>query len=176
LLVSFVDAKLEAIDEETLKNAFVKMFNQLYENRDGFTKVMGENIQKVLLSKPSDKEIEFLDNKIDEVKTELKRLIRFQTSNGMDDEVYREEYKRVSGELEGYRDKRAEFDNDSILKDNLKGRIYEIIEIIEDRQEALTEFDEGIFNALVEKIDVISPTYFVFLLKSGVRVDGKSVR
>ena len=133
---------------------------------------MAENIEKVLLSKPSDKEIEFLDNKIYELKTELKRLIRFQTTNGIDNEVYREEYKRVSDELGEFRDKRAKFDDDSILKENLKVRIDNIIEIIKSRQEALAEFDEEIFNALVEKIEIISPTHFVFELKSGVRVDG----
>jgi len=54
------------------------------------------------------------------------------------------------------------------LKENLKVRIDDIIEIIKGRQEALVEFDEGIFNALVEKIDVISPAHFVFELKSEV--------
>jgi len=57
------------------------------------------------------------------------------------------------------------------LKENLKVRIDEIIEVIKDRQEALDEFDEEIFNALVEKIDILEPTHFVFELKSGVRVE-----
>jgi len=125
----------------------------------------------VLLHKPSDREIEALENKIEELKTELKRLIRFQTNNGMDDEVYREEYKRISDELEKLREKRAEVDKDSILKESLKGRVDEIIEVIKGRQKALEEFDEGIFNALVEKIEVVSPTHFVFELKSGARVE-----
>ena len=132
---------------------------------------MTENIEKVLLQKPSNKEIEALDDKIEELKTELKKLIRFQANNGMDDEVYREEYKRVSGELEELRNKRAEVDKDTILKDSLKGRVDEIIEAIKGRQEALQEFDDNIFNALVEKIEVVSPAHFVFELKSGVRVE-----
>jgi uncharacterized coiled-coil DUF342 family protein len=161
----------KAVDESVLKDAFVRVFNQLYENREGFIKTLMENIEKVLLHKPSDREIEALENKIEELKTELKRLIRFQTNNGMDDEVYREEYKRISGELEKLREKRAEVDKDSILKESLKGKVDEIIEVIKGRQEALEEFDEGIFNALVEKIEVVSPTHFVFELKSGARVE-----
>ena len=69
------------------------------------------------------------------------------------------------------REKRAEVDKDSILKESLKGRADEIIGVIKGRQEALEEFDEGIFNALVEKIEVVSPTHFVFELKSGARVE-----
>lgn len=163
----------KAVDEEVLEDAFIRVFNQLYENRQGFIKTLTENIEKVLLQKPSDKVIEALDDKIEQLKTELKRLIRFQTNNGMDDEVYREEYKRVSGELEEHRNKRLEYDNRSILNDSLKSRIDDIIEIVNGRQEALQEFDEGIFNALVEKIEVISSTHFVFELKSGARVEDK---
>ena len=36
----------------------------------------------------------------------------------------------------------------------------------------LLHYNEGIFNALVEKIEVVSPAHFVFELKSGVRVEG----
>ena len=32
--------------------------------------------------------------------------------------------------------------------------------------------NEGIFNALVEKMEVISAVHFIFELKSGVRVEG----
>jgi len=58
------------------------------------------------------------------------------------------------------------------LKDGLKQRFDEILETIDSRDSLLEEFDELIFNALVEKIEVFSPTYFVFELKSGMRVEG----
>ncbi|SPF53113.1 conserved hypothetical protein [Candidatus Desulfosporosinus infrequens] len=35
----------------------------------------------------------------------------------------------------------------------------------------LEEFDEEIFNALVEKIEVLTPAHFVFELKSALRVE-----
>ena len=34
----------------------------------------------------------------------------------------------------------------------------------------LDEFDEEIFNALVEKIEILTPTHFVFELKCGMKV------
>ena len=36
----------------------------------------------------------------------------------------------------------------------------------------LEEFDEELFNALVEKIEILTPAHFVFELKSGLRVEG----
>ena len=116
-------------------------------------------------------ELEKLGNKIEKLKTELKNLIRLQSSSGMDDEVYREEYRRVSNELEILREKRTAIDNDDILKESMKTRVNEIIGLIKGRTEALEEFDGEIFNVLVEKIEIISPTHFVFEFKSGVRVE-----
>ena len=64
-----------------------------------------------------------------------------------------------------------EHDKVNDLKDGLKERFDEILQTINSRQELLEEFDEEIFNALVEKIEILTPTHFVFELKSGMRVD-----
>ncbi|MBE0344375.1 recombinase [Paenibacillus sp. 28ISP30-2] len=35
----------------------------------------------------------------------------------------------------------------------------------------LEQFDDNLFNALVEKITILSPAHFVFTLKSGMDID-----
>ena len=57
------------------------------------------------------------------------------------------------------------------MKDGLKQRFDEILETINNRDSLLEVFDEQIFNALVEKIELLTPTHFVFELKSGMRVE-----
>ncbi len=125
------------------------------------------------MKKASTKEIKALDKQIGKLKTELKGLVQFQVKNGMDDEVYKEEYIRISSELEELRKRRLEYDRQDSIKEGLRRRVNEIVEAINSRQELLEEFNEDIFNALVEKIEVISPTHFVFVLKSGMRVEEK---
>ncbi|MDR3544054.1 MAG: hypothetical protein P4L69_24325 [Desulfosporosinus sp.] len=86
-------------------DAFVRMFNRIYEDRQSFIKTMTENIEMIILQRPDVGETETLDNRIEELKTELKRLIRFQVNNNVDSEVYNEEYKSISIELEEVRKK-----------------------------------------------------------------------
>lgn len=74
-------------------------------------------------------------------------------------------------ELDEVQKKRLEHDTINDLKDSLKERFDEILETIDSRESLLDEFDEQIFNALVEKIEVLTPTHFVFILKSGMRVE-----
>jgi len=47
-------------------------------------------------------------------------------------------------------------------KDGLKQRFDEIVQTISSRDSLLEEFDEEIFNALVEKIEILTPAHFVF--------------
>ncbi|MEN6326091.1 MAG: recombinase family protein [Syntrophomonas sp.] len=161
----------KAVDEAVLMNTYVRMFNRLYKNRDALIKTLTDNIEKAIMKKASTKEIKALDKKIEKLKTELKGLVQFQVKNGMDDEVYKEEYLRLSSDLEELRKRRAEFDRQDNIKEALRRRVNEIIQTIKSRQEHLEKFDENIFNALVEKIEVISPTHFIFVLKSGMRVE-----
>ena len=162
----------KAVGEDVLKNAFVKMFNGIYENKQSFIKTLTENIETIILLKPDSRETESLDNRIEELKNELKRLIRFQVNNSVDAEVYNEEYEIISEELEEVRKKRLEHDKVNESKDELKQRFDEILETINGRDSLLEEFDEDIFNALVEKIEILTSTHFVFELKSGMRVEG----
>jgi len=161
----------KAVDENVLMDAFVRMFNGIYENRQSFIKTLTENIEMIILLKPDSKETEGLDKRIEELKNSLKKLIRFQVNNNADSEVYNEEYKIISEELGEVRKKRLELDKVNDLKDGLKARFDEIIQTINSRDSLLEEFDEEIFNALVEKIEILTPTHFVFELKSGMRVE-----
>ena len=161
----------KAVDEKSLKNGFVRMFNKIYENRENFIKTMTSNIEMIVLQRPDIGETEVLDKRIEELKNELKRLIRFQVNNNVDPEVYNEEYKNISEELGEVRKKRLELDKVIESKDGLKQRFDEILEAINSRDSLLEEFDEEIFNALVEKIEILTPTHFVFALKSGMRVE-----
>ena len=85
--------------------------------------------------------------------------------------MYNEEYKSISEELGEVRKKRLELDKVNDIKDGLKARFDEILQTINRRESLLEEFDEEIFNALVEKIEILTPAHFVFELKSGMRVE-----
>ena len=132
---------------------------------------MTANIEIIILQKPDIKETETLDKQIEELKNALNKLIRFQVNNNANSEVYNEEYKSISDELGEVRKKRLELDKVNDIKDGLKARFDEIIQTINSRDSLLEVFDEEIFNALVEKIEILTPTHFVFELKSGLRVE-----
>ena len=161
----------KAVDDNVLMNAFVRMFNKIYENRQSFIKTLTENIEMIILQRPNIRETEALDNRIEELKNKLKRLIRFQVNNSIDSEVYNEEYKSISLELEEVRKKRLEHDKVNELKDDLKQRVNEIVQTMNSRDSLLEEFDDEIFDALIEKIEILTPAHVFLKLSSGWRVE-----
>ena len=74
--------------------------------------------------------------------------MRFQVSNTVDSEVYNEEYKSITEELEEVRKKRLEHEKVNESKDGLKQRFDEILEVINSRDSLLEEFDEEIFKCV----------------------------
>lgn len=49
-----------------------------------------------------------------------------------------------------------------------KQRVDEIINVIKEQEGLLTEFDDKIFNALIDRIEVLESTHFVFVLRNGI--------
>ena len=62
----------KAVDENFLMDAFVRMFNRIYENRQSFIKTMTENIETIILQRPDTGETEALDKRIEELKSGLR--------------------------------------------------------------------------------------------------------
>ncbi|MBW9155506.1 hypothetical protein [Clostridium tagluense] len=69
------------------------------------------------------------------------------------------------------RQEKAKVEKGNISVEQYKQRVIEIIKVINEQGGLLTEFDGNIFNALVEKIEILQPTHFVFVLRNGMRVE-----
>ena len=161
----------KGIEETALQNAFVQVFNRLKEDKGNFIQTLNDNIEKVLAQRAGTKAILEVEQKIEQLKSDLKGLVQLKIRGQIDEDVYNEENLRISEELEALREQRLELDKENNIKEQYKERVREIILVINDKQGLLEQFDDDIYNALVEKIEILSPTHFVFVLKSGMRVE-----
>lgn len=123
------------------------------------------------MKKANEKGVAIIEGKIDELKQELKGLLQLQLKGQMDVEVYQEEQTRIGAEFEGLREQKREMVKEQDTKEQYKKRVQEIIEVFKQKEGLLEQIDDGIFNALVEKIEILSPTHFVCVLKSEMRME-----
>jgi site-specific DNA recombinase len=105
------------------------------------------------------------------LKADLKGLVNLKLRNNIDETVYNEENARISSELDKLRQKKIMLEKDMDQKAQIKIRVNEIIQVMNARQDLLEQFDDELFNALVEKITIFSPTRYLFTLKSGLEIE-----
>ncbi|WP_226001499.1 recombinase family protein [Paenibacillus sp. BJ-4] len=163
------DAK--SVDEQVLHSAFVRLFNRMYENKERLMKTLKANIESALSSKVGQEPLLDIEGKIQQLKSDLKELVNLKLRNQIDEIVYDEETNRLSSELNELRQQMLKLEEEEDQKEKIKERIDEIIQLLSSRQDILEQFDDNLFNALVEKITILSPAHFVFTLKSGMSID-----
>ncbi|TKH45732.1 recombinase family protein [Paenibacillus terrae] len=163
------DAK--SIDEQVLHSAFVRLFNRMYENKKGFMKTLKGNIESVLSSKVGQEPLLDIEGQMQQLKSDLKELVNLKLRNQIDETVYDEETNRLSNELNELRQQKLTLEQEHEQQAKIKERVDEIIQVLSTQQDVLEQFDDNLFNALVEKITILSPAHFVFTLKSGMSID-----
>ncbi|WP_336078137.1 recombinase family protein [Paenibacillus sp. 203] len=163
------DAK--SVDEQILHSAFVRVFNQMYENKERFIRTLKANIESILSSKVGQEPLLDIEGQMQQLKFDLKELVNLKLRNQIDETIYDEETNRLSSELNELRQQLLILEEEEDRKEKIKERVDEIIQLLNSRQDILEQFDDNLFNALVEKITILSPAHFVFTLKSGMSID-----
>ncbi|WP_156130301.1 hypothetical protein [Paenibacillus durus] len=108
---------------------------------------------------------------MEQFKSDLKGLVNLKLRNQIDEAVYSEENVRISSELNELRQQKILLKKDNDHKIQIKDRVDEIIQVLSLRQDVLIQFDDNLFNALVEKITILSPALYFFTKKSGLNID-----
>ncbi|MDN4088653.1 hypothetical protein QYF53_12220 [Paenibacillus polymyxa] len=98
-------------------------------------------------------------------------MVNLKLRNQIDEIVYDEETNRLSSELNELRQQMLILEQEKEQQAKIKERVNEIIQVLSLREDILEQFDDSLFNALVEKITILSPAHFVFTLESGMSID-----
>jgi site-specific DNA recombinase len=158
-----------AVDEEKLQEAFVRAANRLITDRDTFVKRMMENIEKVFREQASKVDLTTIDSRVEELRAEMAALVKLNLTAGIDTEIYKEEYHRITGEIENLRTRRAGVSQAEVMRLDTLGRVQEITRVLRE-MDGVKELDEELFGMLVERIRVISLVEVEFVLQSGIGI------
>jgi len=161
---------MKSVDEEKLKEAFVRVANRVMKDSDGFISKMMVNIEKVLNESRSSQEIEIIDGKLSDLREQVTNLVRLNTKSGLDRDIYEEEYNRLILEMDDLRKLRSEYTKVEFECINNFSKIKQIEKML-NSSELISEFDDDIFRTMVEQIKVKSLVEVEFILKSGIPIE-----
>ncbi|MCP1309858.1 recombinase family protein [Paenibacillus tyrfis] len=85
----------KAVDEHVLQDAFIRVFNRMYDNKDSFIRTLKANIQTILSKREDNEPLHEVEQNIEQLKMDLKALVNLKLRNQIDDDVYDEENSAV---------------------------------------------------------------------------------
>lgn len=166
------------IREDMLKEAFVKTYN-LYAQKTKSQRVnLYNKLQKLLLSNDSEKEIRKLNEERNNLYNRLSKLLDMKLDDYANKDVYEKKEKELNVQINAIDQRIDESNKVKKKNNNLKKQLEKIEEIISSNHQ-MKEFDEDIFEILVDKIIIggedeegnYSPNIIRFMLRIEEEID-----
>ena len=160
------------VDDKVLKETFIRVYNEEFRDKSGFFKAFLNNIQKVI-EKNNDITPE-IDRKIAALEADLSGLITLKLHKEIDEKAYGREYQRINKEITDLQVKKSELVTENLEYTKDISKMQAVRGIIGDGSQPLTEFDDALFEATVEKVIIKSTTEFEFIFESGQKIKAKA--
>ena len=101
----------------------------------------------------------------------MQRLAAQNAHNLIKPESYDEKYAALLKKYEAARSKHEGYREEILEKKVRRERIEQFLDTLRRSRNLVTEFDEGMWNALVESLTVYSYARLVFTFKDGTKVE-----
>lgn len=156
--------------EDTLKNAFVEAFNSLINNKDEIINSYKTIIQNLTDNTKLDKECLRLENESKVVADQIKVCVNENAYNALDQAEYDEHYNPLVQQYKILKKEIEEINDKKIERRTRSESIDEFIELLNNKDILLSEFDEELWNVTIEKVIVHSAHYITFEFKDGMKL------
>lgn len=155
----------KAVDDEVLKAAFVKVYNEEFKDRANFFKTFLANVEKVIESSNT-KSADILD-KITALEADISELVAMKLRKQIDDDTYGREYQRLNRMLTDLKVEKVGIDKANLEYTKDISKMSAVKDIIGDGSKPLGEFDEDLFDAMVSKVVSRGQREFDFYFENG---------
>lgn len=167
------NCSIKQIPEQKIYNSFIALYNKLKINYSTIFSPLLSQLQELKNKKFSDNQQYMeISKEIAKLKEQTHVLARLKTKGFMDETKFLEQTAEINIQIEKLnREQRKIAQSDD--EDEVIEQIKEIASIIENGTDLMAEFDEVMFESLVEKIIVKNQTMLEFHLYGGLKFTEK---
>ena len=145
------------LNEEEIKAMFVDAYNKMIVSKDGILKNLGSVLNQIVSAKSIEDKIKEVNKNIESVVNDVEILIH---SSKEEDMIKHDDLIKELKELEHQKDKVMDKQN----------KINTFISNLKNKEDAITEFNEELFNIMVDKAIVNRDKSIEFIFNSGYKV------
>jgi site-specific DNA recombinase len=167
--IKYCNAK--AVNDTDLKEAFIRLYNNLVKDKGSFFTAFLKNAEKVLDKAEKNDRLSSITDSIRQTEEDMSELVQLKIRKQVDDKTYQKEYMRISDELETLNAQKDSLVKNTLDESKAMDKVAYIKKVVNDSKEPLSEFDDELFKALIDKVIIKSPKKFVFIFESGYEVE-----
>ena len=160
------------LDEQTIQQAFIDMFNDIFDDKDTVIAAMESVVEAITETTKAEDKLEALDAEARVLEEKIQELIRENATTSLGEAEYMARYQDLGGRYEDNRAKYAELKDAVMCAKARRDRINHYIQAIKQQPETITDFDESLWNALIDH-GTVSPDKIVFTLRDGTQHERK---
>ena len=159
--------KTPHLKEELIKKTFVGAFNSLIEDKEDIINSYDDLIKKITNSSKEEKEIEKIEVESQILQTALEKLISQNTRTTIDQIEYAKKYNALAEKHNKLQKRMQTLISDIDKKKAKRTLMKAFLKTLKKQEKILTEFDESIWSATLNYVEVKSDKELVFNFKDG---------
>lgn len=164
----YVENSQPDIYEDQIKEAFIKAFNNLIENKEEIINGYEVILEELLDTTKLEKKAAVIQNEMEIVEELFRKMVDENSRKAMDQKEYSkkynelvERYKKAQDELNEIEEKQQE---NKVRKDSIDT----FIDRLKSQETILTEFDEALWTSTIDKVVIENDITFHF--KDGTKI------
>lgn len=158
------------LTEEQIKTAFVGAFNSCIKNKAEIIDACRKAIDAACDTAKLEENIEAMSDDCDVVAELIRRCVEENAHVSIKPEVYEEKYRSLIERYDEARQKLDTYQDELSSRTVKRERIEAFLRELEEKKALVTEFDEGLWNTMVESMTVYSYDNIVFEFKDGTKI------
>ena len=162
--------KTPHLSEDALRKAFVAAFNDLFENKDEILKTYESVLRTLTDTKRLDKEKLKLQAEQDVVVEMIRKDVEENASAALDQAEYNKRNGELVARYDSIQERLAGIERQRMERNAKKENIRHFLRTLESHNGLLTEFDEELWCATVEKATVYTAHDVTFTFKDGTEL------
>ena len=145
--------KTPHVYEDKLKELFVKAFNEMIENKDDILRDYKEIIETLGDTSKLEKEKLQLENEGEVLIELLKKHIERNSHAALNQEEYESKYNELANKYQDIKNRIEEVEKNIFTQKIKFNNMKDFIERLEEQEGLITEFDEELWNATIDKVE-----------------------
>ena len=155
--------------EDDVKAAFVRAMNEMIEDKDDLISEYRQIILRLTDHAALDFEAKLQTEEVDVLTELIRKCVAENATTSQHQEVYAKRYKGLKARYEAATQRLKQIEDQRTERKQRRQKMLEFIRMLENSDELLTEFDEGLWNATVEAVTVQVDGSIAFKWKNGMK-------